>query len=403
MPIFIYKAIDPSGNEKEGQINAINVDVAISTLQHQSLIIKTIKSEEQAKGFLGREFTLFQGIKVKDVVMVTRQLAVLFEAQVSTLRVFRLMAREVEKKQMADVLNDVADRIQGGETVSQAMSRHPKVFSNFYVNMVRSGEETGKMDKTFMFLADYIEKNYEMTAKAKSALVYPAFVIATFIIVMILMLTMVIPKMTAILVDSGQDIPVYTRVVMGLADFVTNYGIYLLILGLVGGYFLWKWMQTDEGRASFHEFQMKIPAVGTLFTKLYLSRIASNMATTLDAGIKMVRVLEITKEVVDNKVYEDAFADIIEDVKKGVTVSEAMSRHSVFPSVMVGMVKVGEETGNTGQVLRTLANFYSREVMNAVQALVDLIEPAMIVLLGCGVGILLLSVLVPMYQMTQAF
>ncbi len=403
MPIFVYKAIDPSGNEKDGQIDAINVDVAISTLQHQSLIIKTIKTEEESKGLLGREFKLFQGIKTKDVVMVTRQLAVLFEAQVSTLRVFRLMAQEAEKKEMADVLNDIADRIQGGETVSRAMSHHPKVFGDFYVNMVKSGEETGKMDRTFLFLADYIEKNYEMTSKAKSALVYPAFVIATFIIVMILMLTMVIPKMTAILVDANMEIPTYTRIVMGLASFVTNYGVYLLILLLVGGYFLAKWVQTDEGRASFHEFQMKIPAVGVLYSKLYLSRIASNMATTLEAGIKMVRVLEITKEVVNNKIYEDAFGEIINDVKKGVSVSDAMAKFPIFPSVMVGMVKVGEETGNTGQVLNTLANFYSKEVSNAVQSLVDLIEPAMIVLLGCGVGVLLLSVLVPMYQMTQAF
>lgn len=401
--LFNYKAVDSTGSEQNGSIDALNVDVAINSLQHRGLIIKAIHSQEEGDSVFSKQLALFNRVSNKDVVVVSRQLATLFEAQVSALRVFRLIANETPNRTLALMLQDIADRIQGGESISKAMEHHPKAFTSFFVNMVKAGEESGKLDQTFSFLADYLDRNYEVTTKAKNALIYPAFVIFTFFAVMGLMLTMVIPKITGILKDSGQEIPIYTKAVMALSDFFINYGVFFLIALVVGLFVFLKFVRTPAGKASFDQFKIAVPFVGDLYKKLYLSRIADNMNTMLTSGIPMVRALEITKDVVDNETYHSAMEEVLEDVKGGVAVSDAMAKHQEIPGIMTAMMKIGEETGNLGEILATLAKFYRREVMNAVDTLVDLIEPVMIVMLGLGVGILLASVLVPIYNVSSAF
>lgn len=401
--LFNYKAVDSTGSEQNGSIDALNVDVAINSLQHRGLIIKSIHGEEEAGSVLNRQLSIFNRISNKDVVVLSRQLATLFEAQVSALRVFRLLATETPNPTLGLKLQDIADRIQGGESISKAMEHHDTVFESFFTNMVKAGEESGKLNQTFMFLADYLDRNYEVTTKAKNALIYPAFVIFTFFAVMGLMLTMVIPKITGILKDSGQEIPVYTKMVMALSDFIINYGVFFAIAVVVGIFFLIRFIRTSAGSESFDQFKLSVPFVGDLYRKLYLSRIADNMNTMLTSGIPMVRALEITKDVVDNKVYHTALEDVLDKVKGGTSVSDAMSRHEEIPGIMTAMMKIGEETGNLGEILATLAKFYRREVMNAVDTLVDLIEPVMIVMLGLGVGILLASVLIPIYNVSSSF
>jgi len=401
--LFNYKAVDSNGSEQNGSIDALNVDVAINSLQHRGLIIKSIHSEEEGGSVLNRKLAIFSRVSNKDVVVVSRQLATLFSAQVSALRVFRLIANETPNPTLGLKLQDIADRIQGGESISKAMEHHNTVFSAFFVSMVKAGEESGKLDQTFLFLADYLDRNYEVTTKAKNALIYPAFVIFTFFAVMGLMLTMVIPKITGILKDSGQEIPIYTKMVMALSDFLVNFGVFFLIAIVVALFFFIKFVKTPAGKASFDQFKLMVPFVGDLYNKLYLSRIADNMNTMLTSGIPMVRALEITKEVVDNQSYRSALEMVVEDVKGGVAVSDAMAKHREIPGIMTAMIKIGEETGNLGEILATLAKFYQREVMNAVDTLVDMIEPIMIVMLGLGVGILLASVLIPIYNVSSSF
>jgi type IV pilus assembly protein PilC len=337
----------------------------------------------------------------KEVVVLSRQLATLFQAQVSALRVFRLLATEVENPNLARSLTEIADDLQAGSSISKALSKHPKVFTEFYVNMVKSGEESGKLDEVFVFLADYLDRTFEVNSKAKNALIYPAFVVFTFVVVMILMLTVVIPKISTILTDSGQEIPIYTRIVIGFSNVLTNYGIFLLPVLLIGGFFLWKFLQTPVGKYSLDEAKLKFPFVKSLYQKLYLSRISDNMNTMLVSGISMVRALELTAGVVGNQVYKKVLDDATEAVKGGRTVSESLADKKVIPGIMIQMIKVGEESGELGKILKTLSTFYSREVVNAVDTLVDLIEPVMIVLLGLGVGFLLASVLIPIYNISS--
>jgi len=401
--LFVYQAIDQEGNSKNGTIEAINVDVAISSLQRRGLVISSINSAEESGSVFSKSIPIFNHVSNKDIVILSRQMATLFEAQISALRVFKLLASESENPTLGKRLAEVSESLEGGSPISAALEKHSDVFSTFYVSMVRAGEESGKLDEVFAYLADYLDRSYEVTQKAKNALIYPAFVIFTFFAVMILMLTLVIPKISGILVDSGQEIPTYTKVVIAISTFFVNYGVFLLIAIIVGIFFLIRFTRTEVGKHSFDAFKLDTPYIGDLYKKLFLSRIADNMNTMLASGIPMIKALELTKSVVDNRVYLDIIEQATEDVKGGTSLSEAFSKNKRFPNIFIQMIRVGEETGNLGEILARLAKFYNREVVNAVDTLVGLIEPVMIILLAVGVGTLLASVLIPIYNISATF
>lgn len=400
--LFNYQAVDQQGSPKSGSIDAVNVDIAIASLQRRGFVITTIHESGKGGSFLNMNISFLDRVSNKDIVILSRQLATLFQAQVSALRIFRLLAEESDNKVLAKHLLEVADDLQAGTSISDSLAKHPKVFSDFYVNMVKSGEESGKLDETFDYLAAYLDRTYELVTKARSALIYPSFVIFTFITVMILMFTMVIPKISAILVDSGQAVPVYTQIVLGVSNFTVKYGFVILGVVIVISVFLVRFVRTPQGRMAFDRFKLSIPYVSTLFRKLYLSRISDNMNTMLTSGIPMIRALELTSSVINNTVYNTIINDALEAVKAGKPMSEALGGNTEIPGIMIQMMKVGEETGELGNILKTLAAFYAREVKVAVDALVDIIEPAMIVLLGLGVGILLASILIPIYNIASS-
>lgn len=403
MPLFVYKAIDKDGQEKSGTVEAVNVDVAIGSLQRRGFIISAINESGEKGSILGKNLTFFERVSNKEIVILSRQLATLFSAQVSALKIFRLLAAENENPKLSRKLNDIAESLQGGNLISTSMEKHKDIFSSFYVSMVKAGEETGKLDETFVFLADYLDRTYAVTQKAKNALIYPAFIVITFISVMILMLTMVIPRISQILVESGQDIPSYTKVVIALSDLLVNYGVIVLIGLVIAGFIFFKFVRTESGKIAFDGIKLEIPYLGNLFSKLYLSRIADNLNTMLGSGITMIKALELTRDVVDNKVFLKAIEESLEDVKAGSPVSNAFEKHEQFPNILIQMMRVGEETGNLGEILSTLAKFYQREVTTAVDTLVDMIEPVMIILLAVGVGTLLASVLIPIYNISSTF
>ncbi len=398
--LFNYKATSKEGGQQNGSIDAPNVDIAIASLQRRGLIIISVEPENK-QGFLNRALPFFNRVKMSEVVMLSRQISTLFEAKVSVLQTFQLLASQAENQTLQTGLIEIIDDIKGGISISEAMRKQPKIFSEFYVDMVRSGEETGKLAETFTYLADYLERSYELTTKTKNALIYPAFVIISFVVVMILMMTMVIPKLSQILLENGQEIPIYTKIVIGISNLFVNYGVFLVIVFVALVIFLWRYLKTANGKASFSRFKLAVPYIGDLYRKLYLSRIADNLNTMLTSGISMVRALEITADVVDNEVYRQILKEASESIKSGDTVSDVFSRYPEMPPIMIQMMKVGEETGKLGFVLETMSRFYRREVNAAVDTLVGLIEPVMIVVLGVGVGLLLTSVLVPIYNVAS--
>ncbi len=342
--------------------------------------------------------SFFNRVSNKDVVILSRQMSTLFSAQVSALRVFRLLGTQTENPILQKYLNSIADFLPGGGSISAALSKFPDAFSPFYINMVRSGEESGKLDEIFNYLADYLDRMYEVTSKARNALVYPAFVVTTFIGVMVLMLTVIVPKIALMITDYGQPVPFYTQIVISLSNVFVNYSIFLAIAVVIIAFGIWKYHKTEEGALFFDKMRLDFPYIGTLYRKLYLSRIADNMNTMIMSGIPILKALEITSSVVDNRIYKHILDETLTKVKEGVSLSNALAQYKEIPNIMTQMVKIGEETGELGNILKSLAKFYQREVMSAVDTLVSLIEPVMIVALGLGVGILLAAVLMPIYN-----
>lgn len=400
--LFKYKAITNTGQETAGTVEAFNVDIAIKQLQSRGLVISKINSAEEKKFDISFLDALLNRVSNKDVVILSRQLATLFQAQISALRIFRLLGEQIDNPTLRKYLNAIADDLQAGSSISIALSKYPDTFSNFYVNMVRAGEESGKLDEVFNYLADYLDRTYEVTSKAKNALIYPAFVIITFVGVMILMLTVIIPKISVMIVDSGQPIPLYTKIVLWVSNVTLNYGIFIAIGAIVAGFFVWRYSKTPQGGDYLDALKLDIPYLGDLYRKLYLSRIADNLNTMIISGIPMLRALEITSSVVDDRLYRNILDTVLMRVKEGSSLSEAMGQYKEIPNMMTQMIKVGEETGQLGNILKSLSGFYQREVKNAVDTLVGLIEPVMIVGLGLGVGVLLAAVLMPIYNIASA-
>lgn len=400
--LFEYRAIDKNKVEREGTVEAASIDAGIAVLQKRGYSILSLDPVDQKSSLFNLEFHFLEGVSTKEIVILSRQVSTLFQAHVSPLRIFRLLSAEVDNPYLQKILNQVVDDLQGGSSISRALAAHPSVFSSFYIALVRAGEESGSLEKTFSYLADYLDRSYEITTKAKNALVYPAFVITVFVAVMVLMLTMVIPKISTILVESGQELPIYTKIVIGLSDFMASYiGVIFLIVG-IGVYLGYRFIKTPVGRRTRDEFFLSLPYVGNLQQKLVMTRFCDNMSTVLSNGISIVQALEITSEVVDNTVYKEILDIATADVRAGKSLAESMSNYPEISGLLVQMIQVGEETGSLPDIMGTLAKFYQREVNNAIDTMIGLIEPIMVVLLGLGVGVLLASVLMPIYGMTSA-
>lgn len=395
--LFTYEAITNTGEKKNGTIDASSKDSAISSLQRRGLIVSFVKEEDTKQGILHLSF-FERKVKMKDVVIMSRQISTLFESQVSALKAFNLLASNTENPALVKVLNTISTDIQSGVSISEALSRHPDVFSVFYVNMIRAGEESGKLTQTFSYLAEYLDRQYQLTSKTKNALIYPSFVIGVFFVVMILMFTFIVPRLAVIINESGQAIPLSTKIVFALSSLLINYGIFIAIGVCLFGLYIYKMTKSDTGKKYLDKLKITVPVFKNIYIKLYLSRISDNMDTMLSSGITIVRAIELTSVVVGNRVFEDLMKDAAEKVKGGSSLSDALSVYPEIPPIMAGMMRVGEETGSLGSILKTLGKFYAREVNEAVDTLVSLIEPMMIVALGLGVGLLLTSVLMPIYN-----
>ena len=393
--IFRYKASTTDGRTQEGQVDAQSRDLAVVALQRRGLIVLSVEEIGTRHWY---NLALFERVQSKEIVIVFRQLSTLFEAKVPVLASFRLLATESSNPKLHRIMTNVADDIQAGFPISKAVEKHPDIFTNFHVNMILSGEETGKLSETFRYLADYLERQHELTSKAKHAMVYPSFIIFAFFAVMGLMFTFVIPKLTEIIKETNQEVPIYTKIVIATSDFFVHYGIFAVLGFILAALGLWRYSLTPSGKIWVERTRLAIPYVGDLYRKLYLSRIADNLDTMLTSGISMIKAIEVTGKIVGAHLYEAILEDAANTVRGGGSLSSALAKYEDIPSILTQMIKIGEETGKLGFVLGTIARFYKREVEAAIETLVSLIEPVMIIVLGVGVGIMLTSILLPIYN-----
>lgn len=401
--LYHYTSLAQDGKTTEGDIEGMSLDNAISLLQKKGITVVSIveKNNEENDDIFGNIKLFKKKITTKDIVVFSRQVATLFQAGVSALKAFRLLAQENENETLQEQLIGVSDDIEGGISLSEALSRRPELFSNFYVNMVKAGEESGKLNEVFLFLADYLDREYEMNQKIKKALTYPAFVIGTFFAIMVGMLTFVIPKMTALFAESEAKLPTVTVVVVFISNLFVKYWAVSFPTIAVLAFIFYKWSKTEDGATTLDDFSTKVPVIKTLQQRIFLQRFADNMNTMLSNGVPIVKALDITASIIENRVYRQVAQRVSQKVQVGKSLSKSLYEEPLVPNILVQMVHIGEETGELGYILKNLAEFYRRELETTIDTMIGLIEPAMIVSLGLGVGVLVSAVLLPMYSMSS--
>lgn len=396
---FNYIARRPTGQSQTGVIEAKNREEAISALQKAGLIIIGLQEKEEVSIF-AREIKFFQRITTRDIVDFSRQFAVLFSAKISLVEALRTIGKQTRKTSLKDIILKMADDVEAGTVLSAALEKYPKIFSPFYINMVKSGEVAGNLEGVLNYLADYLEKQYYLISRIKGAMIYPAFVLCGFIVVAILMFVTIIPQLTSILEETGQMLPLTTRMIIFISDTLINWWwlILLLLLGGAGSFYYYL-QNFPEAQRFLDNLKLKLPVFGQIFQKFYLARLSDSLGTLIKGGISIMQALTVSADIVGNKVIREIILEAREEVRIGNTISSVFEKHKEIPFTVSQMLAVGEQTGSMDEVLKKIADFYSKEVDSTVSTLSQLIEPILIVILGIGVGILVSAILMPIYNL----
>lgn len=397
MSTFDYQARTRDGTLEAGTIEAFSEEAVLDILQRRNLVVVAVKEKKGAP--LWNINIAGSRPRAKDIVILSRQLATLFEARIPLVEALKALEEEASKESIRKVISKILEDITGGLSVSQAFAKHPTVFSVFYISLIRSGEESGKLQQVFSYLADQVERSYVLTTKARNAMIYPSFILMAFIGVIILLLVSVIPGLVSIFEETGQPIPVYTKLIISVAQVLKQWGwaFFLLFAGM--GVFAWRWNYTPEGRIFFAKVQLRIPLIGSLYRKLYVARFSDNLQVLISSGVPILRALEVTKAVAGSVVFQKSLDEAIELVKGGGTISGAFRNNPEIPIMVTQMIKIGETSGRLDFILEKISKFYQQEVNSMVDNLVSLIEPILIITLGIGIGLLVASILVPLYNL----
>lgn len=400
---FIYKAKNQAGEMIENQIQATSETEAIKLLASQKLFVLDIH-DTQRKG-LQQEFSFRHGVSLKDKIIFTKELAMMIKGGLPLVDSLNALAEQTENKAFAKIINQIMMDVKGGLALSRALSKHAKVFPMVYTAIAASGEQSGKLDEVLLRLADQLQKDYELNMRVRNAMTYPIVITGALVGVMILMLVFVVPQLKIIFTEMGVALPLPTQIILGMSDFIIKYW-YLVIIAVAGLVLLWRlWSKTLRGSLIIDKMKIKVLLFGPLMKKIYLARFSRTMATLVASGLPMLEIIDTVKQVVGNKIYEQAMDQIHQDVENGVTLSMALKKHNpdqIFPAMIYHMTAMGEKSGKVDYVLFEVADFYDKEVEATTNNLTSLIEPILIIIIGAGVGVAIASVILPIYSLVNA-
>ena len=398
---FDFRAKDAAGKDVQGVIDAPSLQAAEDILAQRQLIVVAITVRPRTSMLQTIQF--FNRVKPKELVVFFRQLSTMSAATLPLVSALRILVKQTESARLKTIISEIADDVDGGARLSQAFGRHPEVFNDFYVNMVRSGETSGHLDDVLSYLADQREKDYDLMSRIRGAMVYPAFILSVMTVVGIAMMIFVVPRLTAVLIETGGELPFATRLLIGTSQFMSGYWWLLLVLavGLVAG--LKYGLHQAPVRRQWDWMKIKLPIFGTLFQRVYLIRFTRSMTTLLKGGVPLPRALEITGDVVGNAVYRDLIARTVKQVEDGNPIATEFIASKEVPVMVSHMLSVGETTGQLEQILDRLTQFYSREIDNLVSSLVSLVEPLIMVVMGLAVGTMVAAIIMPMYNLASSF
>lgn len=409
MAVYEYKGLTTEGKNITGIIDADSSKTARSKLKRSGIFPVAVFEGEKTSLHPSPDsktglsvFQFFEDrVSSQSIALMTRQLATLIGAGLPLLEALDALVDQLEKGGLMKVVAGIRESVKEGTSLADALGRYPQIFSGLYINMVRSGEASGALDIMLLRLADFLEKQIQMRNKILSALAYPFIMLGIGTIILFMLITYVIPQVTQVFEEMNQVLPLPTRILLGISDFLQSYGLFLfLLLGILGLWFR-KWAHTLRGRERLDRWIFVIPLFGSLFKRVAISRFTTTLSTLLSSGVPLLRALEIVKEVMNNKVLSDAIQNVTENIKQGEGIAEPLKRTGVFPPMVIRMIAVGEKSGELENVLLKISEAYDYEVETITVALTSLLTPIMILLMGGVVLYIVVSVLLPIFEMSQ--
>lgn len=401
MAVFEYQALDESGKRKRGIIDADSPAEARTKLQQEGIHLISLK-ESLPSLIPSREIRIFKKVRIRDLAILTRQLATLLGAGLPLTEALSGVSEQLENQTLKKALVDVRERVKSGSTLSNALSQYPKVFSELYVSMIRAGESAGALELVLERLADYNEKHLRLENRIRAALAYPLFIVAIGLLVLSFLFTFVIPRVTALFTTFQASLPLPTIILIKLGDFFKSYWWLLLLIVIVFIFGMKRYIKTEGGGKIFDRLRLRIPLFGPLNQRIALARFSRTLATLLAGGVPLLGALEIVKSIVGNRVLSEVIEEAGESVRRGESLAASLTRSKVFPSIVVRMIASGEKSGNLEDLLYRVADTYDSEVEATVSTLTALLEPILILLMGLVVGFIVLAILLPIFEMSQA-
>jgi len=411
MPIYEYKGINARGKAQNGILDADSPRSLKERLLKDGVFLseyietrggaETRRAGQQQAGSREVKLTFLQKVSVLEVAEVTRQLATLVRSGIQVVDAISAISEQLENPLFKKILAEIKRNVSEGSTLANALKKHPKVFSDLYVNMVGSGESSGTLDVVFERLAEVTESQVRLRSKLTSALVYPVIMLGLSFVIVLGMMIFVIPKMTELLEQMGKDLPGVTKFLIAMSDLVRNWWPLLLIL-MIGAFWLFnRWRRSEKGRPKWDRWTLGFPIFGKLFREMGVARFSRTLSTLLAAGVPILNALTIVQNVIGNLVLAKVVEQAREAVKEGQPIAEALKRSKEFPPMVVHMISVGERSGQLEQMLTNVANSYELQAEQKVSRLTAVLEPLMIVMMGLVVGFMVISIILPMMDMSQ--
>jgi len=396
---YTYKVRDKQGVMRSGVLEAESRNLVVQKLLAQGLFVLSVEEVKESKEI---KFSLpFGKVKTKELVVFTRQLSTMLAAGLSILRSFSILAQQTEDKQLKGAIIQIREDIESGTALWEAMNKHPKIFSGVYVSMIRAGEMGGVLDTVLDRLGDHLERDEEINSKVKSASVYPA-IISVFALIMVFgIITFVMPTFTAMFTSAGVELPAPTRILLGVGLFLKKFLILVIIAIIIIIYLLRQWGTTKAGRFFYDNLFLRIPILGKTISRIVVSRFARTMGTLVKSGIPVLQALEVVEDVVGNAVVASAIGKARKSIKEGDTITGPLEATGAFEPMVTQMIAVGEETGSLDEMLTRMSDYYDREVMYSIDALMSMIEPMMIVVVALMVGSVVIATLLPVFDMVK--
>ena len=397
MSQFNYTAVNKSGKNTKGKVEASDKNAAVAILKNSGLIPINVVQENS----LQKEIVIGKPVKVKDLTVFCQQFESILTAGISVLEALDLLREQTENKLLSRLIADIYKHVETGESLSGSMRNHPKYFPSILVNMIEAGEASGSLEIALRRMAEHFEKEYKIQQSVKKAVMYPIIVSVVMVIVVAILMVVVIPTFEDMFSQMGADLPITTRIMIGLSDFLIGYWyIIIAVIGVlvVSIAYLSK---TEKGKMFFSQMQLKLPIIGKVTAKIISSRFTRTMSTLLAAGLPLLETLEIVAKVVDNYQVEKFIISARDQVSKGVPLSKPINDMGIFPPMVTHMVKIGENTGQLEPILHKVADFYDSEVETAVAQMTTLLEPLIIVVLAGVVGLVVVSIIQPMFSMYE--